>query len=197
MDLVSRAKGILLNPKGEWAAIDAESTTVGELYTGYIVPMAAIGAVCGLIGMTIIGSSLTGKTTIVAGFTTVIVGYVIALVTVYIMAMIVNALAPSFDGQKSLIQALKLIAYSSTALWVAGIFSILPALGGLLRLLGLIYSLYLLFTGIPFMMKTPAEKAGGYAAVVIIAWILLYIVLGTVIVGMMVATVGAGAVLPR
>jgi len=90
---------------------------------------------------------------------------------VFVLALIIDALAPTFGGQKNPIQALKVAAYSATAAWVAGIFGLIPALG-FLGLLGL-YSLYLLFLGLPILMKAPEDKAMGYTLVVIVAAIVL------------------------
>ena len=194
MDLVSRVKGILLNPKHEWATIDTEPTTVGSLYSGYIIPLAAIPAICGFIGMSIIGYNFMGvstKSSMGSGLTRGVVSYVIGLAVVYVVAIIIDALAPSFGGQKSQIQALKVAAYSSTAVWVAGISAVLPALGGIIGLVGLVYSLFLLYLGLPVLMKVPAEKAMGYTVVVVIAWIVLSVVVAAVVV----AVVGTGMVL--
>ena len=41
-----------------------------------------------------------------------------------------------------------------------------------------LYSLYLLYLGLPVVMKSPKEKAMGYTAVVIIAAIVLFMVIG-------------------
>lgn len=182
MDLVSRVKGILLNPKQEWATIETEPTTVAALYTGYIVPLAAIRAVCGFIGMSVIGYSfmgVSGKQAMGPGLTAAVVGFALSLVSVYVMSLIIDALAPTFGGQKSQIQALKVASYSSTAAWISGVFLLLPALS-ILGLLGL-YSLYLLFLGLPALMKSPPEKSMGYTVVVIICWIVLYVVVGMVV----------------
>jgi hypothetical protein len=179
MDLIARVKGILLTPKTEWGVIDTESTTVRSLYTGYIMPLAAIPAIAGFIGMTLLGYNVLGTTfrySMSAGIQQALLMYVLSLVGTYVLALIINALAPNFGGQKNQIQALKVAAYSSTASWVVGIFAILPALA-VLSVLGL-YSLYLLFLGLPRLMKAPEEKAMPYTVVVIIGAIALFIVVG-------------------
>ena len=101
--------------------------------------------------------------------------YLLTLGGVYVLALIIDALAPTFNGKRSQIQALKLAAYSMTASWVAGIFDLIPVLWPL-TLLGL-YSLYLLYLGLPILMKTPSDKAVGYIAVVIIIAIVLSMVI--------------------
>lgn len=181
MDLVARVKGILLTPKTEWGVIDTEPTTVSALYTGYVVPLAAIPAVAGFIGLTLLGYNVLGVSVrfpMTMGIERAVIQYVLTLASVYLLALIIDALAPNFGGQKSQIQALKVAAYSSTAWWIAGIFAILPALA-ILGLLGL-YSLYLFFLGLPTLMKAPQEKAMGYTVVVIICAIVVFLILGVV-----------------
>ena len=155
--------------------------TVASLYTSYILPLAAIPAIAGFIGLSIIGFGILGnsiRVPILTGLTSAVVQYVGALVVVYLLALIADALAPNFGGQKNQIQALKVAAYSSTAFWVAGIFLMVPGLR-LLGILGL-YSLYLLFLGLPALMKAPEDKALGYTAVVMICALVLFVVVGTI-----------------
>jgi len=182
MALIDRVKGILLPPRQEWQAIEAEGATVGGLYTGYIMPLAAIGPIASVIGWSVFGLSVpfAGSYRAPIGFAvrTALMQYVLALVGVFVLALIIDALAPTFGGQKSQIQALKVAAYSSTAAWVAGIFTLIPALA-ILGLLGL-YSLYLLYLGLPVLMKAPEDKATGYTVVVIVVAIVLYLVLARI-----------------
>ncbi len=181
MNLVDRAKNILLQPKQEWAVISAEPHTVQDLYTGYVMILAAIPAGASFIGFSIIGvSSFMGsyRWPITSGITHMILQYVLNLGWVYVLALIIDALAPNFGGEKNFMQALKVSAFSPTAMWLAGIFSIIPAIA-ILGILGL-YSLYLLYTGLPLLMKAPEDKAVPYTVVVIIVAIVLGIVVGAV-----------------
>jgi hypothetical protein len=182
MTLVERVKRILLSPKTEWQVIEAEPTTPTELYTGYVMPLAAIGPLAQLIGYSVFGVTIPLMGTYRAAFgsaiTHAVVMYVLTLAATYAVALIVDALAPTFNGKRSQIQALKLAAYSFTAYWVAGIFALIPVLG-FLGVLGL-YSLYLLYLGLPVLMKTPRDKALIYTVVVIIATIVLWLVVRTI-----------------
>lgn len=175
--LVARAKAILLTPKSEWPVAAAESTTVADLYKGYIIPLLVIPAIFGFLKMSVIGTTVmfagTVRVGIGAGLGTMVLTYALSLVMVFLMALIVNALAPTFGGQKNTVQALKAVAYSYTAGWVASIAQILPAIGMLVVIAGAIYSIYLLYLGLPHTMKCPPEKAGGYTAVVIVVAIVL------------------------
>lgn len=182
--LIERVKAILLKPAETWDIIDAEPATVGGLYKGYIIPLALIPAVCGLIGSTFIG--VVGfRMGIVGGVISAVVGFALTLLMVWVLAKIIDALAPSFGGQKSEIQAFKVATYSMTAGWIAGVFSIFPPLA-ILAVLGALYGLYLLYLGLPKLMKAPPEKALGYTAVTVIVAIVLnwiVIAIGAWIVG--------------
>jgi hypothetical protein len=181
MNLVDRAKKILLQPKQEWAAIAAEPMTVQAIYTQYVMILAAIPAVAGFIGMSLVGYGVFGiawRVSIGAGIASMVVSYLLSLGAVYVLALIIDALAPNFGGQKDFIQALKVSAFSMTASWIAGIFYIMPALS-ILGLLGL-YSVYLMYLGLPMLMKAPEDKAVPYLVVVILVGIVLFVVVGAV-----------------
>jgi Yip1 domain len=181
MVLMDRVKNILLKPREEWAVIDAEPTAPVELYKGYIIPLAAIGPVASAIGALAFGYRMFGMTyrpPVVTVFVSALVTYLLTLGGVYVLALIIDALAPNFGGTPNQGQALKVAAYSSTASWVAGIFGLVPILSWL-GILGL-YTLYLLYLGLPVLMKAPEEKAMGYTVVVIIAAIVLFLVIGLV-----------------
>ena len=181
MDLVTRAKNICLSPATEWAVIEGEQATTGELLGGYAAPLAAIGAVAGFIGQTIIGVSLPFAGTYRYPFGTALVaavlGFVMALVSCFVLGLIIDALAPTFNGQKNQVQALKVAVYSNTPLWIAGALNIIPLLG-VLSILAALYGIYLLYLGIPRLMKSPQDKAIPYTVVVMIVAIVMFVVIG-------------------
>lgn len=182
MDIIERVKSILFQPTPTWATIEAEPADVAGLYTRYLMVLAAIPAVCGFIGMSLIGMGAFGvslRVPLVAGLANMVVSYVLSLVGVFVLALIVDALAPRFGGQKSSIQALKLAVYASTAAMLGGVFSLLPSLA-MLGLLAALYSIYLLYVGLPVLMKNPPEKNLAYTAVVLVAAIVMGLVMGAV-----------------
>lgn len=180
--IISRAKGILLTPRTEWPVIAAEPATVGGLFGGYICIMAAIPVIVHFLSTSVIGESnfLLGsfRLPIATGLEIAVASYVFSLIGVFVLALIVEALAPTFGGEKNRVQALKAVAYSYTAGWVASIIGIVPGLGLISALAGLVYGLYLLNLGLPFTMKCPPEKSLGYTVVSIIAAIIVYIIIG-------------------
>ncbi|MEO8151760.1 MAG: Yip1 family protein [Rhizobacter sp.] len=182
MNLIQRVQDILLKPLPTWPVIEQESTDVAALYKNYLLILAAIPAVAQFIGMSVIGFGGFGmhiRMPFMWGLTEMVLRYVISLVMVYVLALIVDALAPSFNGTKNQINALKLVAYGSTAGFVGGIFGLIPSLW-VLGLLASLYSIYLIYTGLPVLMKCPPEKAAGYTAVVIVCGIVAGIVISAV-----------------
>ena len=183
MSLIDRVQAILLKPKLTWPVIAAEGGDVASLYTGWVMILAAIPAVASFIGMTMFGIGgfgITIRVPIFSALLNMLIGYGLTLVMVFVLALIVEALAPSFGGTKDRIAALKVVAYSFTAVWIAGVLSLVPALGALGGLIGLGWSIYLLYTGLPVLMRTPADKAGAYTAVTIVCAIIAAIVIGAV-----------------
>jgi hypothetical protein len=176
MQLVQRAKNIIVSPRTEWDVIAAESTPARDLVVGYVLPLAAVAALAGLIGMSLIGQSLpflgTFRMGIGWGLALAIYNIVMAVVFVFVLGFIIDALAPTFSGQKDRAQALKLAAYSYTPAWLAGILAIIPALG-ILAIVGAIYGLYLLYLGLPRLMKNPPDKSAGYTALVVVCAIVV------------------------
>lgn len=187
--LIARVKSILLTPKTEWPVIAAEPATTVGLYTGYILLLSALPAVCQFLKLAVFGYSMPflGTMHVGVGFalSTALRVYVGSVIGTYVVALIINALAPTFGGQKNSVQALKVVAYSYTASWIAGIAVLLPALGMLIVFVGLIYGIYLLYLGLPPTMKCPPERAAGYTAVTLICTIILgvlvFYILGSVL----------------
>lgn len=172
--LVDRIRNILLTPQSEWDRISNEPADVSKLYMGYVLPLAVLLAVCTFVGM-----ALFVRIGIVTGFAEAILQVIRALVMVFVVAFIINALAPTFGSQQNLGQAHKLAAYSFTALFVSGVSLLIPLLG-ILVLAGLVYSLALLYIGLPRMMKTPEDKRIGYFITIIVVCIVVGIVLNFV-----------------
>jgi hypothetical protein len=193
--LVARVKSILLQPKATWEVIDTEPSTIGGLYRGYVAPLAAIPAVCGAIGSTLIGTGMFGVTVrvgVVPAIVSGILNFVFALIGVYVIAMIIDALAPNFGGTKNQTQAFKVAAYSYTPGWVAGVLMLLPSLSPLMIIAGL-YGLYLLYLGLPRLMKAPEDKALPYTGVVVVVAIVVSLVIGAIVGAVGVAVGGFGA----
>jgi hypothetical protein len=183
MDVVERVKSILFTPDTEWKVIAQEPGDPAYLFTNYVVFLAAIPAIAGFIGLSIVGVSPPNGSTVrvplLAGLIHAIVGYLLTFVIVYVVAVIIDMLAPTFAAEKNFANALKLAVYSYTPAWVAGIFMLMPGLR-FLGILGL-YGLYLLWKGLPPLMNAPQEKSLGYAAAIVACAIVISLVVTAVL----------------
>ncbi len=201
MDIVQRAQKICLTPATEWPVIAVEPTSTGELITGYALPLAAIGAVAGFIGSSIVGSTLPFvgyyRQPFFSGMIAAVVGLCFAIVGLFIASLIINALAPTFGAEKNSLQALKLVVFASTPAWIAGVLRIIPLLGILAILAGL-YSIYVFYLGLPRLMKNPEDKTIAYSVVsavcIIVVSAVVYFVAGAIGFG---ALMGTGAMAGR
>ncbi len=189
MDIVTRAKNIILSPNSEWPVVASEPTNVGALYTGYIMPMSAIPPICALIGL----SLFLGRMGFGFGLLGAFVAWALGLVGIYIVALVAQWLAPKFGGSGDRLAALKLVAYSHTAAWVGGIFMLIPFLGILTFLMSL-YGLYLFYSGVTPVMSVPKERAVTYTGALVLCVIVVFflisfilrVLLGLGMMGMMV-----------
>ncbi|RED15452.1 Yip1 family protein [Parasphingopyxis lamellibrachiae] len=188
MSLIDRAKNILFSPKTEWAKIDAEQGSIMGLFTGYAMILAALPAIGTLVGFALSFGPYRyfGMNYFLV---TAVAGYVIGLGILYLMGIIANALAPSFDGAKNDLSAMKMVVYSATPGWIAGFFGFIPGLNILLSLAAFGYSAYLLYLGSQAVMKVPENKAVGYTAVTIIIWIIASFVVMAVIMSILISSI--------
>ncbi|HEY1306212.1 MAG TPA: YIP1 family protein [Vicinamibacterales bacterium] len=184
MNILERVKGICVSPESEWTVIDGESASTASLLSGYVVPLVVVGAVANFIGNSIVGRTMpfggtTLRVSIGTGLAMAVLSVVLAVLSVVVCAHIIDRLAPAFAAQKNSMQAMKLASYAPTPAWVAGIVQILPFLG-LFVLLGALYSLYLLYLGLPRLMKCPQDKAIGYTVVVLLCVIVVSVIAGAI-----------------
>ena len=156
MELIPRAKAIILSPVTEWRVIAAEPNDAQALYLRYAVPLAAASALAAFIGLVLIGSWFRVRAPIGSALFSTIIGFVFSLVSIFIVAKLAAFLAPKFGGVGDDGAALKLVVYSNTAGWLASLFFIIPPLG-FLAILGL-YGIYLFWTGVGPMLRVPDDQ---------------------------------------
>jgi len=180
INVIDRAKNILITPKTEWSVIENEKFSNPVILTSYILPMLLIGAVATFIGQGLIGVNMGlggSSADVTTGLVSMLVFVGHSIVRVFGIAAAIDVLGPSFGAEKNWIRSFQLSAYSLTAAYVGSLFLVFPALW-ILVLLCTLYSLYPLYTGLPILKKTPADKQIAYFAVILIVTVLLTILLG-------------------
>jgi hypothetical protein len=189
MSVAARIRNLLLAPAQEWPRIAAEPATVQSVYTGYVMVLAAIGPL-----VLLLSSLLFGRIAADLGVRLAAALYITTLVSVTVIALVADALAPSFDGTRDFLRTLKLVAYSFTPAWLAQVALILPFLGSLLALLGAVYAFYLFFLGAPLLRRCSADKAAAYTLVTVLCTIVLLFVVRALLFGLAAAPLVPGHV---
>ena len=174
--IAERAKAILMQPKTEWPRVAGETTEPAKVLTGYAIPLIAIGPIASLIGSQLFPIGI--KASLSAALAAAIVSFVLAIVSLFLVSFVANFLSPKFGGKDSFPAAFRLVAYSMTAAWLAGIFGLLPALA-ILAILGL-YSFYLFYLGATPVLGVPQDKAAGYTVVTVVVAIVTYLIVAAV-----------------
>lgn len=184
MNLQERVTRILKQPKSEWPVIETEPTDVPTLYRSYIAPLAAIPAICGFLGLVVVGYSLpfVGRYRfgIAEALRIEIIQYVGQLIGCFVAAFIIAKVGPTFGSRDDQVQALKLVAYSTTPVWIAGVLNLFPPVAFLI-ILAAVYAIYLYYLGVPGLMKTPAEKIIPYMVVSVLVIIIVWFVVGAIL----------------
>lgn len=190
MDIVGRAKNIIMTPKTEWLVIAEEEPNTAQILKGYVLPLALIPAIAHAIGLGLIGRGMMSSFS--WGIALGLIQFIVAVVGVYVSAYVIAFLAPRFASQQDLGRAVQLVAYAYTPAWVAGILSIVPALG-VLGLVGGLYGLYLMYLGLPDIMQTPQDKVMAYLVVSIVAVIVTYWIITLVLTSIVLGVFGLSA----
>jgi hypothetical protein len=183
VDIVERAKAMVLSPGVEWRTIERESGDAAYLFTNYAAILAAIPPLAEFVRHGFYGwrgprygfhhmhhSGFFG------GLFGAVVQWLLILVAVYAMAIVIDGLAPTFSAQKNRENAMKLAVYSMTPAWLAGVLALIPGLG-FLRLIALLYGIYVFWLGLPILMKPPSERLGSYAVAVVVCGVVISIIL--------------------
>ena len=184
MNLVERVKNIIVTPKIEWLVIDSESDTLQSVIMKYVLPLAAIGAICTFIGYGFIGLD-TGVLGIRIkgldwGLKMAIMALVMSVISVVVTTFVVDALAPSFGSEKNLNKSAQLVAYGYTPAFIGAFLTIFPAISTIGSLFGL-YGFYLLYLGLGPLKKTPEDKKVVYLVVTVLVLIVVYFIIGMVL----------------
>lgn len=185
--IINRIKEVLLNPREAWEVISTEEGVVSDVLKKYVLPLAAIPALASFIGYWLIGVKvpLWGRmASFEWGLSQAITSYVSLVAGVLISGWVISYLASKFDANVSFGNAVKMVAYSYTPIFVAGIFYLIPSLSIIAGLAGL-YGLYILYIGFEHITKVSKEKHTTYFVISLLALVLVYFLLGLIIAAFM------------
>jgi len=177
MLIFDRAREIILYPQKAWDKIKEEKNN--RILITYPLILCLIQPIAVIIGYGIIGLWMGPagyfRLSLVNAFFSALVAYFLSLLGIAVMGFLTLVLANYFHVEGDIFSAMKLSVYSATAPLLAGIFQIIPGLR-ILMILGL-YGSYILYLGIPKLMKAPHDKEPPFTFSVIIGGIILILLI--------------------
>ncbi len=190
MDIVARVQEILTKPKDEWQKIKKEPHSISQLFTSYVLLLAAVPAVAQFLRYSLVGFRVPFegwyRFDVGMALLRAVLVYGFILVFVYVFGFVINTLASTFSSTKNLNTAMKLAVYSTTPFFVASALYIIPFLDRLVILASL-YGVYLLYLGfVTPLVDAPKDKILPYLivslVVVVVIAVILWIILGAIFV---------------
>lgn len=175
--IYARCKGLILRPHDEWERIEHEKPSVRDLFLRWVVPLCLFFFLVPQLGVIAFPPEINGvkaAPSIALALFVVLVGAPLMAGGVWVTAWIIDRLAPHFDGVRDADQALKLAAYAGTPLWLSAIFGLVPAMS-LAMALGL-YAVFVLYVGLPVLMKAKREESIAYTASVVASVLVMAII---------------------
>ncbi len=182
-EILERVKQISFKTKDTWAVIKEEEATVNGIFKSYLLILAAVPALANFLGRMIIGYPVPFSKSIRLNFgeslVTAIIEYAIMLLGIWVVAKVITFFAPKFSATQDEVKSFKLAVYSYSPYLAAGVLFIIPSLGILVGLVG-IYSLVVLYFGLPIVLDVPKNKVLPFFVVIIVSMIVVYIIIGTI-----------------
>jgi hypothetical protein len=179
--ILSRAYGLMRNPTQEWKQIDAEETSIFQVLLGYTLPLAALFALATFLGSFLLGERM-GDTVVRPevgpALVSAVVWTVMLTAGIGVLGLLASMIAENFEAERQDVRGVKLVAYAFTPTLVAGLVNIVPAWGVAAVAVGLGATAYVLFRGIPIIMRAPESEAQNYTATVMVLGLVLILLLG-------------------
>ena len=156
--------GLLFKPQEEWREIRRSNVSISNIYFTLVLLLGAIPPICGYIGTTMVGWSVGDgpvvKLTVDSAMKISIMFYLAILVAVYAIGQMIHWMGDTYGFERDTARCIQLAAFIATPLMLIGVFLLMSNLWiiYLIGLPALIYSVYLLYTGVPIMLDLPKEK---------------------------------------
>lgn len=164
--------GILTSPTSTWRAIGDEDAGLGRRVLHTVV-FALIPAVCWYYGVSHVGWSIgiegVQKLTPESAAFICALFYLAMVAGVLFLGYMIHWMAQTYAADSTWAKGVAVITYTATPFFIAGVLGLYPSLW-LDLLVGLVvvaYCVYLLYTGIPLVMKISAERGFLFASAVI------------------------------
>jgi hypothetical protein len=153
--MVNHVWGLLAHPGPELKQIQSERETVSHVYFHHVLVMAAIPVICSFIGTTQVGWNFGDGNYLPISLLTAawiaVVFYLVMLAAVAVMGRVIYTLARRYDSRPDVKSCIVFAGYVATPMFLSGFVALYPLVWLCLfvGVIGLFYSGYLLYLGIP------------------------------------------------
>ncbi|KFK95521.1 MULTISPECIES: Yip1 family protein [unclassified Serratia (in: enterobacteria)] len=187
--MVNHVWGLLTHPRTEFKNMQSENESVSHLYTHHVLLMALIPVVCTYIGTTRLGW-LSGdghavRLDMITAFYTAVAFYLLMLAGVAVMGKVIHWMARRYETRPSLHRCMVFAGYVATPMFLSGVVALYPVLWLCLLagIIGLGYSAYLLYIGIPNFLGIDSKEGFIFSSSTLaIGILLLELLLGLTVV---------------
>lgn len=172
--------GLYTHPKQEWHTIDKEHEGVQNSLS-HILLIALLPPIFAFISSVFIGWRIgVGEPIYLTQGSALgmsVAMYFALIAGVFALAYLTYWMSRTFGSTPTFTQALELAAYTATPLFMTSIAAIYPQVWFLMiaGLIGVAYSVYLLYTGVPILMHIPEERGFIYASSIVTCGLVLLV----------------------
>jgi len=181
--MITDAIGILFRPNATWQKISSTADRTSNLV--YILILAVLPAIAWFYGTTRVGWSIGEgeviKLTAASATALITLFYWAMVLAVLVIGGSIHWMAVSYGAQSTLMRGITVAGVTATPMFLAGLVGFLPvpAIDMLIGVVAVGWSLYLLYVGIPAVMKVPQERGFLFAsAVVAVCLVILIAIMG-------------------
>ncbi|MBD3658168.1 MULTISPECIES: Yip1 family protein [Marinobacter] len=190
--------GLLTHPDREWEAIRNESESVGKLYFGHVLILALIPAAAAFYGSTQVGWQIGDgqviRLTAASALQLSALFYAAMLAGIYIIGRFIDFFAATYEVRERTPRGVTLAAYTATPVFLLGVIAVYPNIwvNMLVGLAAIAYAVYLLYEGLPILMKIPEDRGFMFASSVLTVGLVMFV--GLLAISVVIWSMGIGPV---
>ncbi len=181
--ILEHTVGLFTHPDEEWTTIRRSHETAPKLYVQHILLLALIPAAAAYYGTTQIGWTIGSEAPVMltqaSALSLCVLFYCAILSGVFILGKFIDFMAVTYGVDKAEHRGLELASYAATPLFIAGAVAIYPDiwLNMFVGIIGVAYSVYLLYEGLPILMNIPKERGFLFASSVLTVGLVMLVAL--------------------
>ena len=190
--------GVLTHPDQAWQHIRDKPESLPQLYFSHVLLLALIPAIAGFYGTTQVGWQIGDgqviRLTSASALPICALFYTAIVAGIYIIGRFIDFFAATYGVPEDKPKGVTLVAYTATPLLFVGVVAVYPSVW-LIMCIGLValaYSVYLLYEGLPILMKIPAERGFMFASSVLTVGLVMFV--GLLAMSVVIWSMGVGPV---